>query len=428
MAEQPRRIGKYDIVDVLGRGAMGVVYRGHDPYVDRPVAIKVASNVGIEGAQGLARRMFINEARSAGRLDHPNILKVYEAGEDAGQPYMVMEYIAGGDTLRNYCKAGTLLPLPKVLDVLRQAADALAYAHGQGVLHRDIKPANLMLTGEGQTKLGDFGIARRADDEQAQLTGWFGSPLYMSPEQAQDLEMTAQSDLFSLGAVFYELLIGSPAFAARGITGLIQKILHEEPVPVRELRPELPPAVETILKRLLEKEPSRRYRSGTELAADIEALRDEHRSDPHLLAPEDKQARLSRLAFCDGFSAQDLREIDKAGRWERVAGGTLISAEGAAENAFFLVVEGEVSQRVGSLRLHTHEVGEGFGEMEYLSGGTRGASFVAERECLLLRLDRDFREWASLPCQLRLGKAFQASLIRRLRETTRNLARARRES
>ena len=428
MAEQPQRIGKYDIVDVLGRGAMGVVYRGHDPYVDRPVAIKVASNVGIEGAQSLARRMFINEARSAGRLDHPNILKVYEAGEDGGQPYMVMEYIAGGDTLRNYCKTGSLLPLPKVLDILRQAADALDYAHAQGVLHRDIKPANLMLTREGQTKLGDFGIARRADDDQAQVTGWFGSPLYMSPEQAQDLEMTAQSDLFSLGAVFYELLVGSPAFAARGITGLIQKILHEEPQPVRASRPELPEGVELIVRRMLEKDPARRYRSGVELVRDIDTLLAENRSDPRIFSPEEKQSRLMRLAFFEGFSPQELREIDKAAHWQRVPAGTVVCAEGAPESAFFLLLEGEVSQRIGELRLRTLEVGDGFGEMEYLAGGGRSASHIAERECLLLRLERDFREWASLPCQLRLGKAFQTLLIRRLRDTSRDLARALRES
>jgi serine/threonine-protein kinase len=427
MAEQPQRIGKYDIVDVLGRGAMGVVYRGHDPYVDRPVAIKVASNVGIEGAQSLARRMFINEARSAGRLDHPNILKVYEAGEEGGQPYMVMEYIAGGDTLRNYCKAGSLLPLAKVLDIIRQAADALDYAHGQGVLHRDIKPANLMLTRDGHTKLGDFGIARRADDEQAEVTGWFGSPLYMSPEQAQDLEMTAQSDLFSLGAVFYELLVGSPAFAARGITGLIQKILHEEPQPVRTVRPELPEGVEFIVRRMLEKDPSRRYRSGVELVRDIDALLIENRSDPRIFSPEEKQSRLARLTFFEGFSAQELREIDKAAQWQRVPAGAVIAGEGASETAFFLLLEGEVSQRIGDLRLHTLEVGEGFGEMEYLAGGGRSASYLAERECLLVSLERDFREWASLPCQLRLGKAFQSLLIRRLRDTTRDLARALRD-
>ena len=428
MAEQPQRIGKYDIVDVLGRGAMGVVYRGHDPYVDRPVAIKVASNVGIEGAQSLARLMFINEARSAGRLDHPNILKVYEAGEEGGQPYMVMEYIAGGDTLRNYCKSGSLLPLTKVLDVLRQAADALDYAHGQGVLHRDIKPANLMLTRDGQMKLGDFGIARRADDEQAQVTGWFGSPLYMSPEQAQDLEMTAQSDLFSLGAVAYELLVGAPAFAARGITGLIQKILHEEPQSLRAQRPELPEGVEQIVRKMLEKNPARRYRNGIELARDIDALLVENRSDPRIFSPEEKQSRLARLRFFEGFSPQELREIDKAAQWQRVPASSVIAAEGATDSAFFLLLEGEASQRVGDLRLRTLEVGDGFGEMEYLAGGARSSSYVAERECLLLRLERDFREWASLPCQLRLGKAFQMLLISRLRDTTRDLARALRDS
>ncbi|MGH8596393.1 MAG: serine/threonine-protein kinase, partial [Gammaproteobacteria bacterium] len=191
MADLPKKIGKYDVIDVLGRGAMGVVYRGHDPYVDRPVAIKLATNADVESTQGVARRMFINEARSAGRLDHPNVLKVYEAGEENDQPYMVMEYIDGGDTLRNYCKRDTLLDLSKVLRIVRQASDALDYAHKQGVLHRDIKPANIMLTKDGVAKIGDFGIARRMGVDQTQIVGWFGSPLYMSPEQARDQEITS---------------------------------------------------------------------------------------------------------------------------------------------------------------------------------------------------------------------------------------------
>ncbi len=209
MSDIPKKIGKYDVVDVLGKGSMGIVYRGHDAYVDRPVAIKLATNTDSddEGAN-MAKRMFVNEARSAGRLDHPNVLKVYEAGEENGQPYMVMEYIAGGDTLRSYCKAQNLLPIPTVVKLIRQAADALDYAHRQGVLHRDIKPANIMLTQDGVAKLGDFGIAKRLGVDQTQIIGWFGSPLYMSPEQAQDADITTQSDIFSLGSVFYEMLAG----------------------------------------------------------------------------------------------------------------------------------------------------------------------------------------------------------------------------
>ncbi len=249
-SEHPVKIGKYDVIGVLGRGAMGVVYRAHDPYVDRPVAIKLATNADADN-EGVARRLFINEARSAGRLDHQNVLKVYEAGEDNGQPYMVMEFIDGGDTLRNYCRKESLLPVPTVIRIIRQAADALDYAHRNGVLHRDIKPANIMLTKEGVAKLGDFGIARRLGADQTQIVGWFGSPLYMSPEQARDAEITPQSDLFSLGSVFYEMLTGSPPFAAKRLTGLIQKVCHEDPVPLTEVRPELPEQLWPIVRRLL---------------------------------------------------------------------------------------------------------------------------------------------------------------------------------
>jgi len=292
MNEHPRKIGKYDVIDVLGRGAMGVVYRAHDPYVDRPVAIKLATHADADN-EGVARRLFINEARSAGRLDHPHVLKVYEAGEDAGQPYMVMEYIAGGDTLRNYCRVDTLLPIPTVIRIIRQTADALDYAHRHGVLHRDIKPANVMLTKDGNAKLGDFGIARRMGADQTQIVGWFGSPLYMSPEQARDAEITPQSDLFSLGSVFYEMLTGTPPFAAKGLTGLIHKVCNEDPVPLREVRPEVPEQLWPIVRKLLEKDLGRRYRTGGELVRDLDALLEDARNLPLVLDDDQKLQRLA---------------------------------------------------------------------------------------------------------------------------------------
>ncbi|MEN9725924.1 MAG: hypothetical protein RL434_290 [Pseudomonadota bacterium] len=425
MIDKPKKIGKYDVVDVLGRGAMGVVYRGHDPYVDRPVAIKIATNVGIEGAQGVARRMFVNEARSAGRLDHPNVLKVYEAGEENDLPYMVMEYIAGGDTLRNYCKEGSLLPVPVVMRIIRQAADALDYAHEQGVLHRDIKPANLMLTREGQAKIGDFGIARRIGADQTQITGWFGSPLYMSPEQAQDLEMTPQSDLFSLGSVFYELLTGKAAFAAKGLTGLIQKILHEDPPPVHEVRTDVPEEVWVILKKMLEKDVTKRYKRGAEIVRDIDALLNDVRNVPLIFSDDQKIQRMSTLVFFEGFGKAELKEVNKAAIWQRFAPGAQVFAEGSRENtAFFVIVDGAVMVEISGVQIKELESGECFGEMEYLAGGTRSASITTSRETTVLKVERDFKEWASLPCQLRMGKAFQAMLIKRLRETSRELARA----
>lgn len=424
MAENPKKIGKYDVIDELGRGAMGVVYRGHDSYVDRPVAIKVATNADVESTQGVARRMFINEARSAGRLDHPNVLKVYEAGEENDQPYMVMEYIHGGDTLRNYCRSDTLLPIPTVMRIIRQAADALDYAHKQGVLHRDIKPANIMLTKDGVAKIGDFGIARRMGVDQTQIVGWFGSPLYMSPEQARDLDITPQSDLFSLGSVFYEMLAGVPPFAAKGLTGLIQKVVNEDPPPLMALRSDVPEQLWRILRKMLEKDTAKRYKTGAEIVADLDLLLNDARNVPLVLSDEQKIHRMGELAFFAGFGKNELKEVNKVGVWQRFDPGAVVFAEGERDRAFYVIVDGAATIEINGVRIRDLEGGECFGEMEYLADGGRSASIVTNRETTVIKVERDFKEWASLPCQLRLSKAFQTMLIERLRATTKELARA----
>ncbi|MCC7121542.1 MAG: protein kinase [Gammaproteobacteria bacterium] len=423
MSENPAKIGKYDVIDILGRGAMGVVYRAHDPYVDRPVAIKLATNADADN-EGVARRLFINEARSAGRLDHQNVLKVYEAGEDNGQPYMVMEFIDGGDTLRNYCRKESLLPVPTVIRVIRQAADALDYAHRNGVLHRDIKPANIMLTKDGVAKLGDFGIARRMGADQTQIVGWFGSPLYMSPEQARDAEITPQSDLFSLGSVFYEMLTGTPPFAAKGLTGLIQKVCHEDPAPLAQHRPDLPDQLWPIVRKLLEKDVKRRYKTGAELVIDLDGLLGDARNLPLVLTDEQKLAKLAELGFFGEFGKNELKEIAKVSTWRRYETGAAIFSEGDKERAFYVIAEGGVAVSINGVRIRDLDPGDCFGEMEYLADGGRSATVNANRDTTVVKIDRDFKDWASLPCQLRLGKAFQNVLIERLRQTTRELASA----
>ena len=424
MADIPQKISKYDVLDVLGRGAMGVVYRGHDPYVDRPVAIKVATAVDAEATQGVARRMFINEARSAGRLDHPNVLKVYEAGEENEQPYMVMEYIHGGDTLRNYCKSETLLGVPTVMKIIRQSADALDYAHKQGVLHRDIKPANIMLTKDGVAKIGDFGIARRLGVDQTQIVGWFGSPLYMSPEQARDQEITSQSDLFSLGSVFYEMLAGTSPFVAKGLTGLIQKVVHEDPQPLPELRNDIPEQLWRIIKKMLEKDLTSRYKTGAEIAHDIDLLLNDSRTVPIVLSEEQKLTRMAELSFFAGFTKNELKEVNKVSVWQRYEVDATIFTEGERDRGFFVIIDGAISIVMNGVRIRELETGECFGEMEYLANGGRSATITTNRETTTLKVERDFKEWASLPCQLRMSKAFQTVLIDRLRMTTKELARA----
>ena len=425
MADLPEKIGKYDVIGVLGKGSMGIVYRGHDAYVDRPVAIKLATNTDdSDDSQSMAKRMFVNEARSAGRLDHANILKVYEAGEELGQPYMVMEYIDGGDTLKSYCKEGDLLPIPVVVKLMKQTAEAIAYAHEQGVMHRDVKPANIMLTRDGVAKLGDFGIARRLGVAETQIVGWFGSPLYMSPEQARDQDIGPQSDLFSLGSVFYEMLVGAPPFAAKGLTGLIQKVCEEDPQPLNEIRPEIPEALWKVVKKMLEKELGRRYRTGDEIAADLNEVLELLEHEPLVLTEEQKLERMAELKFFGEFSKNELKEVSKVANWRRYRAGDVVFATGDTEKSFVVLTEGRVAVTINGVQVGEIDAGECVGEMEYLSDIKRTAEVKATTDIVVLKIDQEIKAWASLPCQLRLNRVFQQVLIERLSKTSEALARA----
>lgn len=423
--QQPEKIGKYEVVDVLGKGSMGVVYKGHDAYVDRAVAIKVATNADADDdGESMAKRMFVNEARSAGRLDHPNILKVYEAGEVDGMPYMVMEFIDGGDTLRNYCKPDTLLPVKQVVTLIRQSADALDYAHTAGVLHRDIKPANIMLTQSGVAKLGDFGIARRMGVDQTQIIGWFGSPLYMSPEQAQDKDLTPQSDLFSLGSVVYEMLAGAPPFAAKGLSSLIQKVVNDDPEPLTDVREDIPDFLWRVVRKMLTKDLDGRYKTGAEIVADLDEVLEMLERSPVMLSEEEQIEKMKSLAFFSNFSKNELKEVAKVAKWRNYSGGETIFAEGDSEQAFYVLAEGSIAVTINGARIRDLEAGECFGEMEYLSATGRTATVETNRDSTVIRIDRDFKEWASLPSQVRLNRAFQEVLIERLRTTSKALSRA----
>ena len=421
----PAKIGKFDVVGVLGKGSMGVVYKGHDAYVDRPVAIKVATNTEADDdGESMAKRMFVNEARSAGRLDHANVLKVYEAGEENGMPYMVMEFIDGGDTLRSYCKPDTLLPLPEVISLIQQSADALDYAHSQGVLHRDIKPANIMLTANGAAKIGDFGIARRMGVDQTQIIGWFGSPLYMSPEQAQDKDLTMQSDLFSLGSVFYEMLAGQPPFAAKGLSSLINKVVNDDPEPLSNMREDVPEIVWRVIKKMLAKDIANRYKTGADIVHDLDEVKDTLERSPVMLTDEQKIEKMKELTFFSQFSKNELKEVSKAATWRTYTSGETVFAEGDKERAFFVLVEGSISISIHGTRIRDLDAGECFGEMEYLSAVGRTATVAVNHDSTVIKVERDFKEWASLPSQVRLNRAFQEVLIDRLQQTSKALARA----
>ena len=259
----PEKIGKYVIINEVGRGSTGVVYLSHDPYYGRDVAIKVynVDASGDENRKRIARKMFLSEAHMVGMLQHPNILPIYDAGEENGHCYIVTEHVHGARTLAAYCRPDNLLRIDDVVELVYKAARALHYAHSRGVIHRDIKPSNIMLTLDSDVRIIDFGIALVADSDISRIEGIAGSPSYMSPEQVQSIELTNRSDLYSLGAVMYELLTGTRPFRAGNLQKLLHQIVFATPPPIHTLRPEIPEELENVTAMALQKDPEKRYKT-----------------------------------------------------------------------------------------------------------------------------------------------------------------------
>ncbi len=261
-------LGRYRLERVIGRGAMATVYLGRDPTINRLVAIKTVplAEEFEEGDLATARSHFLREAESAGRLNHPNIIAIYDAGEDGNVAYLAMEYLEG-KPLSHYAQLGRLLPPAKVFELVARAAEALHYAHAQNVVHRDVKPANILYDDVADTlKLVDFGIARLTDASRTRTGIILGTPSYMSPEQLSASAVTGQSDLYSLGVTMYHLLAGAPPFQADSIPKLMERIANQRHRPIRDIRDDVPACADAILDRVLAKNPADRFPDGRAMA------------------------------------------------------------------------------------------------------------------------------------------------------------------
>src|SRR5438477_12532862 len=269
------KAGRYEIVGELGRGAMGVVYKAVDPVIGRTVAVKTIRLS--EEVTGLSRpellTRFQTEARAAGLLTHPNIVVVFDAGEEDGLYYITMELVEG-KSLQAMLDAGQAFPLPRTLRIMEQTCSALQFAHERNVVHRDIKPANLMLTGDDTVKITDFGTAKILQFGTVQQTAHvMGTPSYMSPEQVKGRAVDGRSDIFSLGVMLYEMITGEKPFPGQSITTVIYKIVNEEPVPPPQLNPTIHPGISAAVMRALAKDPQERYHSCRELLEDLRNYR-----------------------------------------------------------------------------------------------------------------------------------------------------------
>ena len=251
----PDKIGKYVIINKIGRGSTGNVYLSHDPYYRRDVAIKVYNIEEDSDADRakVARKMFFNEAHMVGMLQHPNIMPIYDAGEEDGKYYVVTEHVQGARTLAAYCRPDNLLRVDDVVEIIYKCAKALHYSHSRGVIHRDIKPSNVMLTIDNDVRIIDFGIAICADAEVSRIEGIAGSPSYMSPEQVQSEDLTSASDIYSLGAVLHELLTGFQPFRADNLSKLLHQIVYATPPPIHTYRDDLPEELEHVVAMTMQK-------------------------------------------------------------------------------------------------------------------------------------------------------------------------------
>lgn len=269
------KAGRYEISGELGRGAMGVVYRAVDPVIGRNVAVKTIrlteQGTGLTRDELLSR--FQTEARAAGLLTHPNIVVVYDAGEEDGLYYITMELV-DGKSLQALLDGGHAFPVPRVLRILEQTCSALQFAHDRNIVHRDIKPANLMLTADDTVKVTDFGTAKILQfGTVQQTTHVMGTPSYMSPEQVKGRPVDGRTDIFSLGVVFYEMLTGEKPFPGQTITTVIYKIVNEDPIPPRQLNSSIHPGLNDVVLRALAKEPEARYQTCRELLEDLRNYR-----------------------------------------------------------------------------------------------------------------------------------------------------------
>ena len=267
---QPQTLGKYQIQGVLGKGAMGVVYKGFDPNIARPVAIKTihASLLDTDMGRELLSR-FRNEAQAVGRLNHANIVAIYEFDQDHGTPYFVMEFVEGQD-LKTVQKSGRRFTPEEAVNIVDSVLSALAYTHQLGIVHRDIKPANIFITNHNQIKLADFGIARVDNAELTQMGSVLGTPSYMSPEQCKGQPVDARSDLFSTGVVLYELLVGKKPFAGDNTHAIMHSVLSEDPDRPTSRNQEVPKAFDGIVKKALAKDLSHRYQTAAEFRDDLQ--------------------------------------------------------------------------------------------------------------------------------------------------------------
>ena len=426
--EPKEQLGKYPILREIGSGATSRVYLARDPFADREVAIKVFlfDSHADPHSERMLHKAFVAEASLAGKLNHPHIVDILDAVVEPDHSYLVMEYVPG-ETLEAHADVSTLLPLNKVVEIIFKCIRALEYAFQHGVIHRDIKPGNILLSQYGETKVGDFGASfqQRLGHETTQITG-VGSPAYMSPEQIRMEALTHQTDIYSLGVTMYRLLTGRLPYQASTQAALTYAILNTVPPCPATLRPDLPPLLDQIVMKAINKDPKERYKSWLDFGKDLSQAFVSLRLAGESISESEKFNKLREFPFFEDFNDVALWEMVRIGSWKTVAAGTPLIREGEEGDSFYLLVDGEVKVTLSGKPLASLKPGACFGEILYFTERVqrRTTTVTTGSDATVIEFKADALRAATDACQVGFNKGCMRVLVDRLAQSDERITRA----
>jgi len=426
--EPKEQLGKYPILREIGSGATSRVYLARDPFADREVAIKVFlfDSHADPHSERMLHKAFVAEASLAGKLNHPHIVDILDAVVEPDHSYLVMEYVPG-ETLEAHADVSTLLPLNKVVEIIFKCIRALEYAFQHGVIHRDIKPGNILLSQYGETKVGDFGASfqQRLGHETTQITG-VGSPAYMSPEQIRMEALTHQTDIYSLGVTMYRLLTGRLPYQASTQAALTYAILNAVPPCPATLRPDLPPLLDQIVIKAINRDPKERYKSWLDFGKDLSQAFVSLRLAGESISESEKFNKLREFPFFEDFNDVALWEMVRIGSWKTVAAGTPLIREGEEGDSFYLLVDGEVKVTLSGKPLASLKPGACFGEILYFTERVqrRTTTVTTGSDATVIEFKADALRAATDACQVGFNKGCMRVLVDRLAQSDERITRA----
>ncbi|MEC5399827.1 serine/threonine-protein kinase [Uliginosibacterium sp. H1] len=425
MPDQPERIGKYKIIREIGRGATATVYLAENPFYPEPVALKHISFRDRSKDEAKWNRRLLKLLRAeesvARKLEHPNIIKIFEAVIGEEESYIVMEYFPG-KTLEDFCSYEKLLPVHRSASIVFKVAMALDHAYRQGIVHRDIKPANILIDENDNVKITDFGLAmnvhKKSDMDSTFIMG-VGSPAYMSPEQIKSYPLNQKTDLYSLGVVLFHMLTGRLPFRAKNPAQLVYKIINTDPPSASQLNPDVPEAMDVVIRKALEKDLYSRYKNGAEFAKDITSVQFKIYDENERVPDSSRFGQIRKLQFFTEFEDIEIWEVVRFSQWRVVEPLTQLVKEGGTDQRFGIILEGQVEVSIGGRQVVILGPGDTFGESAYMDqvDHKQHATVVSLSPVRYLEVSPAALALASEECSEHFQKRLVTSLVRRLAQT-----------